>query len=107
MRGVAWRVLLHRRHVKVVIPEKADQAANRKKKGSRGGRPVTHDALLYEDRNTVERCTSKIEEWCGPAFRFGKTPESHLAELRPRGPSCGSGASDQLKTRTPGRPECS
>ncbi|MEW1844996.1 hypothetical protein AB0392_44235, partial [Nonomuraea angiospora] len=31
---------------KAVIPEKKDQAANRKKKGSRGGRPVSHDADL-------------------------------------------------------------
>jgi hypothetical protein len=32
-----------------------DQAANRKKEGSKGGRPVSHDADLYKERNTVER----------------------------------------------------
>lgn len=52
----ANRAYLRRRHIKAVIPEKADQAANRKKKGRRGGRPVSHDAELYTDRNTVERC---------------------------------------------------
>ncbi|WP_181803250.1 transposase [Streptomyces shenzhenensis] len=51
----ADRAYLRRRSVRGVIPEKADQAANRKKKGSRGGRPVGHDLDLYEDRNTVER----------------------------------------------------
>lgn len=37
---------LRKRRIKAVIPEKKDQAANRRKKGSRGSRPVTHDALL-------------------------------------------------------------
>ncbi len=48
------RVHLRKRGIKAVIPEKKDQAANRKKKGS-GGRPVRHDADLYKERNTVER----------------------------------------------------
>ncbi|MEU9791172.1 hypothetical protein AB0E27_11170 [Streptomyces sparsogenes] len=34
------RAHLRTRGIKAVIPEKADQAANRKKKGRRGGRPV-------------------------------------------------------------------
>lgn len=40
------RAHLHKRHIKAVIPEKKDQAANRKKKGSRGGRlPARLDDL--------------------------------------------------------------
>ncbi|WP_165781320.1 hypothetical protein [Streptosporangium minutum] len=69
----------------MVVPEKADQADHRKERGSRGGRPVSHDADLCEQRNTVERRISRIKEWRGPAFRFGKTPESCLAGLHPRG----------------------
>ncbi len=38
------RAHLWKRGIKEVIPEKKDQAANRKKKGSRDGRPVRHDA---------------------------------------------------------------
>ncbi|MFL1426695.1 MULTISPECIES: transposase, partial [unclassified Nocardiopsis] len=38
----ANRAYLRRRGIKAVIPEKADQAANRKRKGSAGGRPVGH-----------------------------------------------------------------
>ena len=34
---------LRKRDIKAVIPEKKDQAANRTNKGSRGGRPVSHD----------------------------------------------------------------
>ncbi len=37
------RSYLHKRHIEAVIPNKRDQAANRKKKGSKGGRPVSHD----------------------------------------------------------------
>jgi transposase len=81
----ANRAHLRRRGIKAVIPEKADQAANRKRKGSRGGRPVSHDAGLYKERNTVERCISKIKSWRGLATRFDKTPESYLAGLHLRG----------------------
>jgi transposase len=67
-----------------VIPEKVDQAANRKKKGSRGGRPVSHDADLYKERNTVERLINKLKAWRGIATRYDKTPESYLAGLHLR-----------------------
>ena len=80
----ANRAYLRKRHIKVVIPEKKDQAANRKKKGRRGGRPVTHDAELYKERNTVERLINKLKAWRGIATRFDKTPESYLAGLHLR-----------------------
>ena len=38
-----------------MIPEQSDQIGNRKKKGSRGGRPVSFDARDYKNRNVVER----------------------------------------------------
>jgi transposase len=79
------RAHLRRRGIKAVIPEKADQAAHRKKKGSKGGRPVSHDADLYRDRNSVERCINKIKEWRGLATRYDKTPDSYLAGLHLRG----------------------
>jgi transposase len=78
------RAHLRKRHIKAVIPEKVDQAANRKKKGSRGGRPVTHDADLYKERNTVERLINKLKAWRGIATRYDKTPESYLAGLHLR-----------------------
>lgn len=81
----ANRSYLRRRHIKAVIPEKADQAANRKNKGRRGGRPVSHDADLYTYRNTVERCINKFKEWRGLATRYDKTPESYEAGLHLRG----------------------
>ncbi len=47
-----------------VIPEKKDQAANRKEKGSRGG----YDAELHKARNTVERLINKLK-----AYRIATT----------------------------------
>ncbi|MFJ2033856.1 transposase, partial [Streptosporangium sp. NPDC087985] len=81
----ANRTYLRRRGIQAVIPEKADQAANRTKRGSRGGRPIHHDEALYKERNTAERCINRIKEWRGLAFRFDKTPESYLAGLHLRG----------------------
>lgn len=75
---------LRKRNIKAVIPEKKDQAANRKKKGSRGGRPICHDAELYKGRNTVERLINKLKAWRGIATRYDKTPESYLAGLHLR-----------------------
>lgn len=64
-----------------MIPEKADQAANRKKRGSKGGRPVGHDAALYTERNTVERCINRLRNWRSIATRYDKTPQSYEAGL--------------------------
>ncbi len=75
------RSYLRGRGIKAVIPEKADQAANRKNKGSKGGRPVSHDRVLYRERNTVERCINKLKQWRGLATRYDKSPESYLAGL--------------------------
>lgn len=81
----ANRAHLRRRGIKAAIPVKADQAANRKKKGSQGGRPLSHDAVLYKGRNAVERCINKIKAWRGLATRYDKKPESYLAGLHLRG----------------------
>ncbi|MFF4426827.1 IS5 family transposase, partial [Streptomyces sp. NPDC001549] len=78
------RSYLRRRGIKAVIPEKRDQAANRKKKGARGGRPLSHDADLYKERNTVERLINKLKAWRGIATRYDKAPESYLAGLHLR-----------------------
>lgn len=81
----ANRAYLRRRRISAVIPEKIDQQANRKKKGSAGGRPVAYDPERYKQRNTVERCFQKIKAWRGLATRYDKTPESYEAGLHLRG----------------------
>ena len=79
------RAYLRRRRIRSVIPDKTDQAANRKTKGALGGRPVGHDRDLYKDRNTVERSINKIKERRGLATRYGKSPASYLAGHHLRG----------------------
>jgi transposase len=81
----ANRAYLRSRRIKGVIPVKADQAGNRKKKGSRGGREYAFDSALYKDRNTVERCINRLKSWRGIATRYDKTPESYSAGLHLRG----------------------
>ncbi len=81
----ANRVHLRRRRIIAVIPEKSDQRANRKRKGSAGGRPVGFDPGRYRQRNTVERCFQKIKTWRGLATRSDKAPESYEAGLHLRG----------------------
>ncbi|GAA3378619.1 hypothetical protein GCM10020367_58870 [Streptomyces sannanensis] len=78
------RAHLRKRRIKAVIPEKKDQAASRKKRGSKGGRPVGHDVGLYKERNTVERLINKLKAWRGVATRFDKTPATYLAGLHLR-----------------------
>ena len=68
----AHRDNLRARGVKVVIPEKADQQANRTNKGSHGGRPVDFDADDYRNRNVVERSFNRLKNWRGLATRYDK-----------------------------------
>ncbi len=55
-----------------VIPERADQIANRRRKGSAGGRPVSYDTEQYKNCNAAERFFNRIKHWRGLASRFDK-----------------------------------
>lgn len=68
----ANRVYLRRRGINAVIPVKKDQAANRKKLGSKGGRPPAFDRERYKERNTVERCVNKLRQHRAVATRYDK-----------------------------------
>lgn len=61
---------LRRRGSRSVIPQSADQAANRKGSAGCGGRPPAFDRDAYKQRNTVERCINKIKQWRGLATRY-------------------------------------
>lgn len=64
-----------------MIPQPADQIANRKKRGRSGGRPPVFDREAYKQRNTVERCINKLKQWRGLATRYDKTATIYLAGL--------------------------
>ena len=68
----AIRAELRRRGIIAVIPEPRDQQGHRKRRGSRGGRPVTYDALAYRGRNVVERSFNALKHWRGLATRYDK-----------------------------------
>lgn len=68
----ANRALLRRRGIQAVIPERADQIANRKRRGAKGGRPVTYDTEPYKRRNVVERSFNVFKQWRALANRYDK-----------------------------------
>jgi transposase len=63
---------LRRRRIKAVIPEPADQAGHRKRRGSRGGRPISYDPMEYKGRNVIERGINILKQWRGLATRYDK-----------------------------------
>ncbi|EFL29539.1 transposase [Streptomyces viridochromogenes DSM 40736] len=77
----AIRGHLRRRGIRAVIPQPADQAANRKRLGRLGGRPPAFDREAYKQRNTVERCINRLKQWRGLATRYDKTATIYLAGL--------------------------
>ncbi len=72
---------LRRRGIRAVIPERADQQANRRRRGPVGGRPPAFDREAYKQRNTVERCINRLKQWRGIATRYEKTTTIYLAGL--------------------------
>lgn len=72
------RTELRSRRIKHTIPQRSDQIARRKAKGSTGGRPPAFDAALYGLRNTVERGFNRLKQWRGVATRYDKYALTYL-----------------------------
>lgn len=70
--SAANRAYLRRRGIKAVIPVKEDQKEHRRSRGRRGGRPPAFDPGRYKERNTVERCFSKLKQFRAVATRYDK-----------------------------------
>jgi transposase len=68
----AIRGHLRQRKIKTTIPEPADQIRNRRRKGSRGGRPPGFDAAIYKLRNVVERAIARLKQNRAVATRYDK-----------------------------------
>lgn len=66
------RSYLRGRGIRHVIPEKSDQAVNRLRRGSVGGRPPGFDKERYKKRNTVERAINKVKNFRAVATRYDK-----------------------------------
>ncbi|MEU7499280.1 transposase, partial [Streptomyces griseofuscus] len=66
------RRYLRRRRIKHTIPEPRDQRANRRRRGSTGGRPVGFDRERYRRRNEVERTINRLKHFRAVATRYEK-----------------------------------
>lgn len=73
------RSMLAARGIRAVIPQKSNEVAARKRKGSRGGRPPAFDAQTYKGRNVVECSFSITKQWRGLATRYDKLAITYRA----------------------------
>ncbi|WP_264158714.1 transposase [Cellulomonas iranensis] len=77
----AIRAHLRARAITAVIPEPDDQKGHRRRRGTRGGRPVSYDPIDYRGRNVIERALCDLKQWRGLATRYDKHAITYRAAV--------------------------
>lgn len=95
------RRYLRRRQIKHTIPEPKDQRANRKRRGSEGGRPTGFDSEVYKRRNEVERTINRLKN----SRAVGEVDSGRPADVSTSGFPRAASRTRRARLRAPGSPQ--